>query len=107
MINYLNETPTKHPKVIQMIEEWAELCKPDGVYWCNGTQNEYDTLSDKVVESGVAIRLNKKNVQIAYFFVLSLLMLLVLKVAHILPVKMKKMLDLQTTGLILQNLKLQ
>ena len=37
MVNYLNETPTKHPELIKWVEGWAELCKPNGVYWCDGT----------------------------------------------------------------------
>jgi phosphoenolpyruvate carboxykinase (GTP) len=61
MINFLNETPTKHSELIKWVEEWAELCKPDGVYWCDGTQEEYDTFSDKLVKCGLAIRLNEKK----------------------------------------------
>ena len=58
MIKYQNEIPTKHAGLIQWVEEWANICQPDQVYWCDGSQAEYDRLCDEMVESGLAIRLN-------------------------------------------------
>jgi len=60
-VNYLNDVPTQHAGLIQWVEEWAALCKPDGVYWCDGTKEEYDRLSDELVESGLATRLNEEK----------------------------------------------
>ncbi len=30
-------------KAIAWIQEVADLCQPDRVYWCDGTDAEYDT----------------------------------------------------------------
>jgi phosphoenolpyruvate carboxykinase (GTP) len=40
------------------ISETAELCQPDSVWLCDGSQKEYETLCQKMVESGTFIRLN-------------------------------------------------
>jgi phosphoenolpyruvate carboxykinase (GTP) len=36
----------------------TELCKPDAVYWCNGSDEEFDNLCDQMVQNGKLIRLN-------------------------------------------------
>ncbi len=48
----------KHPKLLAWIEDMVALCKPDSVYWCDGSQEEYDELCEKLVEAGTFIRLN-------------------------------------------------
>jgi len=57
-INYLNEIPTKHGKLVSWVKEWAELMSPEGVYWCDGSKAEYDKLSEELVSGGLATRLN-------------------------------------------------
>jgi phosphoenolpyruvate carboxykinase (GTP) len=36
----------------------ADLCKPEAIYWCDGSQEEYDRLSADMVTSGAATALN-------------------------------------------------
>jgi phosphoenolpyruvate carboxykinase (GTP) len=45
----LNEIPTKNQKLIKRVEEWAELCKPTGIYWCDGIRAEYDRLMGEMI----------------------------------------------------------
>ncbi len=54
------ETPStvKHKTLAAWVEKMAALCKPDQVYWCNGSQAEYDRLCAEMVESGTFIKLN-------------------------------------------------
>jgi phosphoenolpyruvate carboxykinase (GTP) len=43
------------------IGEMAALCKPDGVHWCDGSQQEYDELCKLLVQSGTFIRLDEEK----------------------------------------------
>lgn len=61
MINYLNAIPTKNENLVKWVEEWARICKPDNVYWCDGSQAEYDRLCNVMVDSGLATRLNNEK----------------------------------------------
>lgn len=46
----------------EQVREWVadmvELCKPDAVYWCDGSQEEYDAMCELLVENGTFTRLN-------------------------------------------------
>jgi len=56
---HLNPVPTKHGRLVNWVEDWATLCEPDGVYWCDGSQEEYDRLMSEAIEAGLAIELDK------------------------------------------------
>ena len=49
---------TSNQKLINWIEEIKTLCQPSDVYWCDGSQQEYDRLCEALVEAGTFIRLN-------------------------------------------------
>ena len=42
------------------VDDIAALCKPNEVYWCNGSQQEYDDICALLVEQGTFIKLNPK-----------------------------------------------
>ncbi|MBI2812484.1 MAG: phosphoenolpyruvate carboxykinase (GTP) [Candidatus Melainabacteria bacterium] len=44
--------------LIQWIQDAVALCTPDSVHFCNGSQEEYDTLCEQLVDKGVFVRLN-------------------------------------------------
>ena len=50
----------QHKKLRAWVEEMVDLCKPDQVYWCDGSQEEYDELCQLLVENGTFIKLNEK-----------------------------------------------
>ncbi len=50
----------KHKKLRAWIEESAALCKPEKIYVCDGSKEEYDRLMQLMVKSGMAIPLKKK-----------------------------------------------
>ncbi|SEP98400.1 phosphoenolpyruvate carboxykinase (GTP) [Ectothiorhodospira magna] len=51
----------KHAALLRWVQEMVELCKPDAVYWCNGSQEEYDFFTGQLVEQGTFIRLNPEK----------------------------------------------
>jgi len=51
----------KNKRLQAWAEEMAALCKPDQVYWCDGSQQEYDVLCEGMVQAGTMIRLNPQK----------------------------------------------
>ncbi len=53
-------TPTyvKNAKLIAWVADMAALCKPKAIYWCDGSQAEYDRLCDDLVAAGTFKKLN-------------------------------------------------
>ena len=52
--------PTNHKKLIEWVNECAAMTTPDKVVWCDGSEAEYQRMSDVLVESGLATRLAKR-----------------------------------------------
>ncbi len=61
MAKMLNAAPTNNQNLLKWVEGWVSVCKPDAVYWCDGSKAEYDRLCNELVESGLGIRLNPKK----------------------------------------------
>jgi phosphoenolpyruvate carboxykinase (GTP) len=59
---------TNNQKLLAWVKEWAELCQPDSVYWCDGSEEENQRLFDQMVKAGVAIKLNEKKRPGSYYF---------------------------------------
>ncbi len=54
-------TGTTHKKAAEWVEQIRQLCKPDSVYWCDGSEEENTKLCDMLVEKGTYIRLNPEK----------------------------------------------
>ena len=54
------QTPTKNQKLLQWVQKTAQLCRPDQIYWCDGSPAEYNQLMAQMVASGSAIALKKR-----------------------------------------------
>jgi len=50
----------KHEKLLAWVQEAADLCTPDQIYWCDGSKKEYDRLMAEMVKSGAATSLDKR-----------------------------------------------
>lgn len=51
----------KNQNLIKWVEEVAQLTKPDNIYWCDGSEEEYNKLCDQLVASGTFKKLNEKK----------------------------------------------
>jgi len=50
--------PTKHARLVAWVEEVAALTKPKDIYWCDGSEAEWERLTGELVASGTLQRLN-------------------------------------------------
>lgn len=51
----------KHKELIHWVKEMAEQCQPDNIHWCDGSEEEYNTLCQQLVDKGTFIRLNPEK----------------------------------------------
>ncbi len=54
-------TQIKHEGLKSWVEEVAGMCRPDEIYLCDGTREEYDRLMAQMVDAGVAIPLKERS----------------------------------------------
>lgn len=55
-------------KLEKWVKDWADLCQPDTVYWCDGSEEENQRLLDMMVKSGMAVKLNDAKRPNSYYF---------------------------------------
>jgi phosphoenolpyruvate carboxykinase (GTP) len=41
------------------VADWADILEPDDVYWCDGSEQEYNDLCDDLVQAGTFTKLNE------------------------------------------------
>ncbi len=51
--------PTKNARLIEWVDEVAELTKPEAVHWCDGSADEYDRLCQTLVDAGTFRKLSE------------------------------------------------
>ena len=49
---------TSNAKLNAWVTQWAEILQPRDIYWCDGSQNEYDQLCRELVQSGTFTKLD-------------------------------------------------
>jgi phosphoenolpyruvate carboxykinase (GTP) len=54
----LEQAPTTHPKLLAWVREVAALTTPDRIVWCDGSDAEWQRLTDELVAAGTLVRLN-------------------------------------------------
>lgn len=53
--------PTEHKELLQWVNEIATQCQPDLIHWCDGSDDEYNTICEDLVQKGTFIRLNPEK----------------------------------------------
>ncbi|MFZ4485989.1 MAG: phosphoenolpyruvate carboxykinase, partial [Candidatus Nanopelagicales bacterium] len=56
----LENPPTRNKQLLEWVDEMAALAKPERVVWCDGSQDEWERLTEQMVEAGTFTRLNPK-----------------------------------------------
>ena len=49
---------TQNAALKQWVAEWADILEPDDVYWCDGSEQEYNDLCEDLVLAGTFTKLN-------------------------------------------------
>jgi phosphoenolpyruvate carboxykinase (GTP) len=62
----LGKTRPNNDHVLGWVEQQAALCRPDNVFWCDGSEAEKEALIDRAVAEGVLIRLNQEKLPDCY-----------------------------------------
>jgi phosphoenolpyruvate carboxykinase (GTP) len=51
--------PTAHPRLLAWVAEVAELTTPARVRWCDGSDGEWQAMTEQLVQAGTLVRLNE------------------------------------------------
>ncbi|HJV64102.1 MAG TPA: phosphoenolpyruvate carboxykinase (GTP) [Geomonas sp.] len=51
----------KNKQLVDWVKEVSAMCQPDQVYWCDGSEEEYDRLCNLLVEGGTFRKLNPEK----------------------------------------------
>jgi phosphoenolpyruvate carboxykinase (GTP) len=57
----LDTAPTRHARLLRWVREVAELTGPDRIEWCDGSQQEWERLTQLLIDSGTFVRLNPEK----------------------------------------------
>lgn len=49
----------KNKKLNEWLEKWKKILQPESVYWCDGSDEEYTNLCEKLIASGTFRKLNE------------------------------------------------
>jgi len=61
MEDYVTMMSAVNQELSAWVDEVAQLTEPDEIHWCDGSEQEWDQLTDELVNNGTMIRLKKKK----------------------------------------------
>ena len=59
---------TNNLKLKKWVQDWADWCQPESVYWCDGSEAENQRLLDEMVACGMGVKLNEAKRPNSYYF---------------------------------------
>ncbi len=62
----LGSCNTDNPTVRAWVEDMAKLCRPDQIFWCDGSDAEKQVLTEQAVAAGVLLKLNQQKLPGCY-----------------------------------------
>jgi phosphoenolpyruvate carboxykinase (GTP) len=57
----IDDAPTTNARLLSWVREIAELTTPEAVVWCDGSDAEWDRMTDRLVEAGTFVKLNEEK----------------------------------------------
>ena len=57
----MDTASTQNENLIAWVKQTAELCQPQQIHWCDGSDAENQMLCDLMVKSGTLIKLDPKK----------------------------------------------
>jgi len=63
-----SDPPTDHRALLKWVDKMKDLCQPDRVHWCDGSQEEADELFEAMIERGACVKLNEDKRPNSYLF---------------------------------------
>jgi phosphoenolpyruvate carboxykinase (GTP) len=61
------ERNTENESVIRWVKSQINLCQPDQVFWCDGSEAEKEALTAEAVANGILVRLNQEKLPGCYY----------------------------------------
>src|SRR3974377_103449 len=58
---------TRNTAILAGIQEVANLCRPEEVFWCCGSKAEKKALTEQAVGEGILVKLNQKKLPGCYY----------------------------------------
>ncbi|MGF1597793.1 MAG: phosphoenolpyruvate carboxykinase (GTP) [Acidimicrobiales bacterium] len=58
--------PTTNTELMSWVSEWAEILQPHDIYWCDGSEEEYQRLADELVATGTFTKLDEGELPNSY-----------------------------------------
>ena len=55
------DTRTSNTRLLEWVDKWIAILQPDAIHWCDGSQDEYDTLCGELVAAGTFTKLNDEK----------------------------------------------
>ena len=55
------DTRTSNTRLLEWVDKWVAILQPDAIHWCDGSQEEYDTLCGELVAAGTFTKLNDEK----------------------------------------------
>ena len=54
-------TMTNNSKLLKWVDDISEMCQPDNIHWCDGSVEEYNKLTELLVNKGTFIKLDENK----------------------------------------------
>lgn len=58
---------TSNKKLVKWVNDSAEMCQPDNVYWCTGSDEEFSQMANELIKNGTFTKINESARPNSYY----------------------------------------